>query len=93
MIADAELQYVTPDPWRANTKDEGRGAGFDHISSEPALLVNVVEIWVKRKIRRVPGNASEFGLVAVAAGRNQVQWDDGERGIICLRQVVVERRD
>ena len=49
----------------------GLQAGLlDHVCPEPALVVNVIKIWMQGNIRRIPRDGVELGLIAVAAGRN-----------------------
>jgi hypothetical protein len=70
MVEDAQAQRVTPRARPFNTKDDGCGPGFVYAGSEPALVVNVIEIWMKQNFRSVPRNAGELGLVTIAAGRD-----------------------
>ncbi len=64
---------------------------LDHLGVQPAIAGNIVEVGMQSLFAGGGRQVSQLGLVAVAAGRHQIERRDGERRIVRLGQMVIER--
>jgi hypothetical protein len=73
MVLDALPCQSSPGVWGLYMKAKYRGVALNDIRLEPAFAINIIEIRMQRYVSRRRWNAVELSLVALAAGRNQIQ--------------------